>query len=120
MKLEQAIGAFAALAQETRLQAFKMLVEAGPSGLPAGMISDRLGIAHNSLSFHLAHLTETGLIASRKEGRKIIYTASFDRIRELMRFMVENCCSGDQVSCRVDADGTKEIIEFFTGKECCS
>lgn len=120
MNLEQAIGAFAALAQKTRLQAFKILVEAGPSGLPAGMISNRLGIAHNSLSFHLTHLTEAGLIASQKEGRKIIYTASFERIRELMRFMVENCCSGDQVSCRVDASGTKEIIEFFTEKECCS
>ena len=119
MKLKQAISAFAALAQETRLQAFKMLVEAGSSGLPAGMISDRLGIAHNSLSFHLAHLTEAGLITSQKEGRKIIYIASFERIRQLMHFMVENCCSEDQVSCRVNAEGTKEIIEFFTEKECC-
>lgn len=119
MKLKQAIGAFGALAQETRLQAFRMLVEAGPSGLPAGVISDRLNMPHNSLSFHLAHLTEAGLIESRKDGRKIIYTASFDCIRDLIRYMVENCCNGDRVSCRVDADGAKEIIEFFTGKECC-
>lgn len=120
MKFEQAINAFAALAQETRLQAFRMMVEAGASGLPAGIISEELGLPHNSLSFHLAHLTEAGLIEARKDGRKIIYTASFLRIRELIRFMVENCCSGDQASCHVNIDGTKEIIEFFTGKECCS
>jgi DNA-binding transcriptional ArsR family regulator len=120
MKLEHAISAFSALAQETRLQAFKMLVEAGSCGLAAGVISDKLSMPHNSMSFHLAHLTEAGLVEARKDGRKVIYTASFKRIRELIHYMVENCCTGDQVSCRTDPSGAKEIIEFFTGKECCS
>jgi len=120
MDIQNAIIAFSALAQETRLQAFKMIVEAGSSGLPAGAISEQLSMAHNSLSFHLAQLTEAGLIESRKDGRQIIYTASFERIRELIRYMVENCCRDDDVSCRIDAKGSKEIIEFFTkDRECC-
>ena len=120
MDTQNAINAFSALAQETRLQAFKMLVEAGPSGLPAGAISEHLGMAHNSMSFHLTHLTEAGLIEARKDGRQIIYTASFGSIRELIHYMVENCCRDDHVCCRKNAKGTKEIIEFFTEKECCS
>ncbi|WP_373089812.1 ArsR/SmtB family transcription factor [Sneathiella sp.] len=118
MRIDQAIDAFAALAQESRLRAFRILVEAGPSGLAAGIISDRLGIAHNSLSFHLAHLTKAGLIKPRKDGRKIIYTASFECVRDLIRYMVDNCCETDNVSCHMDATGATEIIEFFTGKEC--
>lgn len=119
MDIETAIKALAALAQETRLRAFKMLVEAGPKGLPAGVMSERLGVPHNTLSFHLSHLNSAGITQSRKESRSIIYSANFQFTRELIRFMVENCCQADAVSCRVDAQGAKEIIEFFIEKECC-
>jgi ArsR family transcriptional regulator, arsenate/arsenite/antimonite-responsive transcriptional repressor len=119
MDIGTAIKALAALAQETRLKAFKMLVEAGPKGLPAGAISEQLNVPHNTLSFHLSHLSNAGVIQSRKEGRSIIYSAHFQFTRALIRFMVENCCQADSVSYRVDVQGAKEIIEFFTEKECC-
>ncbi|QBQ55046.1 ArsR/SmtB family transcription factor [Nitrosococcus wardiae] len=119
MDIKTAIKALAALAQETRLRAFKMLVEAGPKGLSAGVMSERLGVPQNTLSFHLSHLNNAGITQSRKEGRSIIYSAHFQFTRELIRFMVENCCQADTVSCHVDAQGAKEIIEFFIEKECC-
>lgn len=119
MDINTAIKVLGALAQETRLRAFKMLVEAGTKGLPAGVMSERLGVPHNTLSFHLSHLKHAGITQSRKEGRSIIYLANFQLTRELIRFLVENCCQADAVSCRVDTQGAKEIIEFFTGKECC-
>ena len=91
---EDIVDALAALAQETRLKVFRLLVEAGPEGLAAGTIGERLGLAPATLSFHLAHLTRTGLVRGRQDGRFIIYSADFQSMNELVGFLTENCCGG--------------------------
>jgi ArsR family transcriptional regulator len=95
METTQVVEALAALAQETRLAVFRMLVEAGPAGLPAGEISTRLGLPAATASFHLAQLTRTGLLASRTQGRFVIYSADFERMNALLGFLTENCCGGE-------------------------
>ena len=92
MDLDHALVAFSALSQETRLKVFKILVEYGSTGTAAGTISDRLGIPHNTLSFHLAQLSHVKLVSSRKVGRSIIYSANCDMINALIGFLAENCC----------------------------
>ncbi len=92
MDIDHALIAFSALSQETRLTVLKLLVEYGPAGTPAGTISERLGIPHNTLSFHLAHLSHTGLVSSRKAGRSIIYSVNCEMIEALIGFLAENCC----------------------------
>jgi ArsR family transcriptional regulator, arsenate/arsenite/antimonite-responsive transcriptional repressor len=96
MDMDHALIAISALSQETRLKVFKILVEYGPGGTPAGAVSDRLGIPHNTLSFHLGHLSHVGLVFSRKEGRAVIYSANCAMIEELIGFMVENCCTKEK------------------------
>lgn len=95
MKANRAIQALAALAQEHRLAAFRLLVQTGPEGLPAGQIAAQLGVPNSSLSFHLAQLTEAGLVTQRREGRSLIYTADFDAMNALVGFLTENCCGGE-------------------------
>jgi len=90
----QAVDALAALAQETRLKAYRLLVEAGPEGLPAGRIGEQLDLAPATLSFHLAHLARTGLVRSRQEGRFIIYSADFRNMNQLIAYLTDNCCKG--------------------------
>lgn len=92
MNLENATKAFSALSQATRLKVFKILIEYGKAGTAAGTISDRLKIPHNTLSFHLSHLSKAGLISSRKDGRSVIYSANVDSIEELISYLKENCC----------------------------
>ena len=82
MDIHSAIAMFDALSQETRLKAFRLLVQAGPEGLAAGLLSDKLGTPHNTMSFHLSHLAHAGTISSRKEGRSVIYSANFDAIQK--------------------------------------
>ncbi|WP_036175365.1 helix-turn-helix transcriptional regulator [Massilia sp. 9096] len=89
-----AISALAALAQESRLAAFRLLVQAGPAGLAASKIAEALGLAPSSLSFHLKELTHAGLVVPRQEGRFVIYAAKFDTIDALLGFLTENCCGG--------------------------
>ena len=95
MDIQQATILFDALSQETRLGAFRLLVKAGPGGLAAGALSETLGTPHNTMSFHLNHLSNAGIISSRKDGRSIIYTANFEVTRDLIGFMVKDCCSGE-------------------------
>jgi ArsR family transcriptional regulator len=95
METTQVVAALSALAQETRLAVYRMLVEAGPSGLPAGEISARLGLPAATASFHLAQLSRAGLLASRSQGRFVIYSADFGRMNELLGFLTENCCGGE-------------------------
>ncbi len=95
MDIEEASILFDALSQETRLGAFRLLVQAGPGGLAAGVLSASLGTPHNTMSFHLNHLSNAGIISSRKDGRSIIYSANFDVTRDLIGFMVKDCCSGE-------------------------
>jgi ArsR family transcriptional regulator len=87
-----AIGALGALAQETRLDLFRLLVTVGPEGLPAGVIAERLSVLPASLSFHLQQLTHAGLITQRRRGRQLIYAAEYGAMNELLAYLTENCC----------------------------
>ncbi len=84
----------AALAQESRLNVFRLLVEMGTEGLPAGRIAEHLGIAPSSLSFHLKELSHAGIIRARNQSRSIIYSANYSAMNELISFLTENCCGG--------------------------
>ena len=101
MPVEQkrAIAALGALAQETRLELFRLLVTCGPEGLPAGVIAERLGVQPSSLSFHLAQLTHAGLINQRRLSRQLIYSADYGAMNELMAYLTENCCRGRADKC---------------------
>ena len=92
METNDAISALAALAHESRLAVFRLLVEAGPDGRAAGDIGARLGVAPATLSFHLTRLAHAGLVGSRRDGRSIIYAARFDAIDALMGYLLANCC----------------------------
>lgn len=94
MKAQSALSALAALAQESRLAIFRLLVQEGPEGLPAGVIGERLRIAPATLSFHLKELSHAGLLASRQDGRFVIYSADFAAMNALVGFLTENCCRG--------------------------
>lgn len=94
MEITQATYALSALAQESRLAAFRLLVKAGREGLPAGEIARELNIPHNTLSTHLAHLTRAGLLSSRRTGRSILYSVDFQGTRALLEFLIEDCCQG--------------------------
>jgi DNA-binding transcriptional ArsR family regulator len=94
MKSADTIAALSALANEHRLAIFRLLVQTGPEGRPAGAIADALGLPASSLSFHLAHLTRAGLITQRRESRSLIYAADFARMNALVGFLTENCCGG--------------------------
>src|SRR5438270_12645950 len=89
---KHAIAALGALAQETRLALFRLLVTCGPEGLPAGVIAERLGVQPSSLSFHLAQLTHAGLITQRRLSRQLIYSADYGAMGELLTYLTENCC----------------------------
>jgi ArsR family transcriptional regulator len=95
MENKDVVRALAALAQESRLAAFRLLVQAGPEGLAASRIAEALDIPPSSLSFHLKELTHAGLIVPRQEGRFVIYAAQFDRMNALLGFLTENCCGGN-------------------------
>ena len=94
METTQALQALSALAQESRLAIFRLLVQAGPAGLAAGAIGEKLDLPPATLSFHLAGLTRAGLAQSRQEGRFVIYSASFENMNGLVAFLTENCCGG--------------------------
>jgi DNA-binding transcriptional ArsR family regulator len=94
-----AVQALGALAHEHRLAIYRMLVEQGPDGLPAGVIAERLGIAPSSLTFHLQHLQRAGLIDQKRVSRQLIYAADFARMTALVGFLTENCCGGDPSAC---------------------
>jgi DNA-binding transcriptional ArsR family regulator len=98
MDSSQIIGALAALAHETRLKVFRMLVERGPEGLPAGAIAERLGLPPSSLTFHLQQLAHAGLITQRRASRQIICAADFAAMNGLIAYLTENCCGGTPCS----------------------
>lgn len=94
MEKLDAVTALAALAQENRLDVFRLLVQAGPNGMAAGAIADALGVAPNTLTFHLDRLRNAGLINVRRDGRSMIYAAQFHTMNELLGFLTDNCCGG--------------------------
>src|SRR5580700_6707969 len=96
MEKAQAIAALAALAQDNRLDAFRLLVRAGPDGVSAGRVASALGLAPNTLTFHLDRLRHAGLVTVRRAGRSMIYAARFDSMRALLAYLTENCCQGTQ------------------------
>lgn len=103
MQNPQAVQALVALAHETRLQIFRMLVESGPEGLSAGAIAEQLGIAPSSLTFHVQHLHRAELVTQRRLSRQIIYAANFGRMNELVGFLTENCCGTGAAACLPNA-----------------
>jgi len=99
MEMKDALPAFAALAQEHRLEALQLLVKSGPRGVAAGTLSDTLAIAAPTMSFHLKELANAGLVTSRKEGRHVFYAADYGGIRRLVDFLMADCCQGDPRLC---------------------
>lgn len=99
-----AVAALGALAQPHRLAAFRLLVRAGPAGMAAGTLAETLEVPNSSLSFHLAQLVRAGLIAQRREGRSLVYSADFAAMNRLLAFLTENCCGGADCS-SIDAAG---------------
>jgi ArsR family transcriptional regulator, arsenate/arsenite/antimonite-responsive transcriptional repressor len=94
METKQAIAALGALAQDVRLEVFRLLIQQGPEGLAAGVIAERLKVPPPSLSFHLQQLVHAGLITQRRSSRHIIYAANYAGMNELMAYLTENCCAG--------------------------
>ena len=105
MDTKQTLAALAALAQESRLAVFRLLVQVGPDGMAASKIGEQLDVAPSSLSFHLKELTHAGLISSRQEGRFVIYSADIGTMNGLIGFLTENCCGG--VPCGPTSTGCK-------------
>lgn len=95
MEKPDVIAALAALAQDTRLDIFRLLVQFGPDGMPAGQIGERLGLPSATLSFHLNQLRHAGLVTFRREGRSLIYVAEYAAMNAVLGYLTENCCQGD-------------------------
>jgi ArsR family transcriptional regulator len=116
MLQDSAIGALSALAQDTRLTVFRNLIKAGPSGMAAGEIASAVGAQPSTLSHHLALLERAGLVQSRRDGRMVLYAAHYEGIRQLLAFLMEDCCQGDPEIC---GSGLSQYI-VCSEKEGCS
>jgi len=99
MDISTATTAFAALAHESRLKAFRLLVLQGSAGMPAGQIAATLGIPHNTMSTHLSALVHGNLVSHERRGRSIIYKINLDGVQALLRFLMEDCCQGNEAEC---------------------
>ena len=99
MERTDAINALSALAQDNRLDAYRLLVQAGPDGMPAGEVAARLGLLPNTLTFHFDRLRQAGLVTVRRNGRSMIYAARFDTMNALLGYLTENCCGGAPEAC---------------------
>ena len=99
MNIELAVEALAALAQESRLSIFRLLVQTGKDGVAAGVLGEKLGIPPATLSFHLKTLAHAKLIKSRTDGRYVIYSANFAEMNSLIAYLTEHCCAGDAAQC---------------------
>lgn len=99
MEINDSIKAFSALAQNSRLEVFRLLVRRAPEGLPAGEIARRLNVPHNTLSSHLSILKSAHLIASVRQGRSVVYSADFPGVRDLIAFLLQDCCQGRPEAC---------------------
>jgi DNA-binding transcriptional ArsR family regulator len=99
MESTDAVIALGALAQENRLDVFRLLVRAGPDGMPAGSVAEALKLAPNTLTFHFDRLRQAGLVTVRRDGRSMIYAARFEVMNDLLGFLTENCCQGAADAC---------------------
>lgn len=104
MDVELALEALSALSHETRLWVFRLLVQAGPQGLPAGEIAEALGSRQNTMSSHLKTLAMAALIDSERDGKRVVYKANYETIRELVLFLMQDCCAGNNAVCRPVAE----------------
>lgn len=113
MEATDVIRALGALAQEHRLGVFRLLVQAGPDGLPAGALAEALGVAPSSMSFHLSQMANAGLVTQRRQSRSIIYSADFAAMNGLMAYLTENCCGGLDCTpaepCNAATSPTKDV-----------
>lgn len=100
MESKRSLSAFSALSQSTRLDVFRLLVKAGANGLPSGEIGERLGVRQNTMSANLTVLLNAGLVRNEREGRKIRYFADFETLRDLLGFLMEDCCGGRPDLCQ--------------------
>ena len=115
MDIKEALAAFDSLSQDTRLRVFRLLVEYGELGAPAGTLSESLHIPHNTLSFHLSHMSHAGLVLSSREGRSVIYSANFEFFSGLIRYMVKDCCRGDDLQCVESSEKAVLCIDEDSG-----
>ncbi len=99
MEKSEAVAALAALAQDNRLDVYRLLVQAGPDGMPAGGVASALKLAPNTLTFHFDRLREAGLVSVRRQGRSMIYAARYETMNDLISYLTENCCGGAAESC---------------------
>jgi DNA-binding transcriptional ArsR family regulator len=109
MDVNTALETLAALSHETRLWVFRLLVQAGPEGLPAGEIADSLSSRQNTVSSHLRLLHAAGLIDSERHGRQVVYRANYDTVRDLVMFLVEDCCAGSSQVCNPLAESLPQV-----------
>ena len=116
METNTAVQSLAALAQETRLSIFRLLVEAGPDGLNAGAIAEAVGVPAATLSFHVAQLARAALVTSRQESRFIFYAANFSVMDELIAYLTDNCCQGGQCLPKTAAVNTPTRVPARVGK----
>ena len=100
------VVAFEALGHDTRLAVFRLLIPAGPDGLAAGEISERMGMPPNALSFHLSRLVQADLVTSRRAGRQIFYAVEYERLRGLLSFLLEDCCANAPSGCLPSCSAT--------------
>ena len=111
MEKTDAVAALAALAQDNRLDVFRLLVEAGPEGMPAGAVATALDLAPNTLTFHFDRLRAAGLVTVRRDGRSMIYAAQFETMNSLLGYLTDNCCGGVRctpaVECKLARKRTK-------------
>ena len=110
IETKKIISALGALAQETRLAIYRLLVETGPEGLTVGVIAERLDVANATLSFHLKELTSAGLTVAAPNGRSIIYSVNFSTMTGLIDYLTENCCAGASCATTVDCKPTRNPI----------
>lgn len=106
MDISDAVGALGALAQESRLKVFRLLIRAGPAGMAAGDIARALAVPHNTMSSHLAILSRAKLVTARKEGRSVIYGVDMAGTRQLLLFLVADCCQGEPSVCAPAIEST--------------
>src|SRR4051812_18986040 len=118
MERSDAIAALAALAQESRLDVFRLLVQAGTDGLPAGQIGERLGLPSATLSFHLNQLKQAGLLTFPREGRALIYAAEYPPMNALLAYLTENCCQGDSSARGVGLCDGSSLVKPKEGSTC--
>jgi DNA-binding transcriptional ArsR family regulator len=107
MEKTDAVAALAALAQDNRLDVYRLLVQAGPEGMSAGAVAEALDLAPNTLTFHFDRLRGAGLVSVRREGRSMIYAARYKAMNGLIAFLTKNCCRGTSGSCRAGVKSSK-------------